>query len=105
MRVEEEDSERSAHYGKHGICLEVAEDEEGEEQATVINDQAFFKIAVRCLVQRNETHLKMRKELKNFRSQSELQKQVLLMMSGFGWAPEREEPIDVVTQKSPECYL
>ena len=26
------------------------------------------------------------------------------MMSGFGWAPERELPIDAVTQKRPECY-
>jgi hypothetical protein len=48
--------------------------------------------------------LQKRRELKTFKGLSELQKQLLLMMAGFGWAPEREEDIDSVTQKSPECF-
>ena len=29
---------------------------------------------------------------------------MLLMMSGFGWEPEREEQIDSVTAKEPKCF-
>ena len=27
-----------------------------------------------------------------------------MLMSGFRWNPEREEPIDSVTQKAPKCF-
>ena len=105
VRVELEDSRSSEHYGEHGTCIQVEEGEkEEEQQATVMSEEKIFKVAVRSLVQRQETELKKRKELKTFRGQSEIQKQLLLMMSGYGWAPEREEPIDSVTQKSPECF-
>ena len=53
---------------------------------------------------RQEKLLKKRKGLRNFKSVSELDKQVLLLMSGFGWDPEREPPLDSVSQKQPECF-
>ena len=51
------------------MCIQVEEDEEVEEQATVISEAAFFKFAARCLVQRSAAQLKMRKELKHFKGQ------------------------------------
>jgi len=103
VRVEKEDSRRSEHYGEHGTCLQVEEDEEGEEIATVMSERAMFKIAVRCLVQRQAKALEVR-ALKSFRGTSELSKQLLLMLSGFGWDPEREETVGSVTAKEPKCF-
>ena len=103
MRVEAEDSRKSAHYGEHGTVISIQEEGE-EEEATVLTEDAMFRISVKCLAQRTEKELKKHKELRNFKATSEIDKQVLLMMSGFGWDPEREEPIDSVTAKEPECF-
>ena len=74
--------------------LLFTEENDGEEQATVLTEDAFFKIAAKYLAQRTEKELKKHKELKNFKGAGEIDKQVLLMLSGFGWDPEREVPID-----------
>jgi hypothetical protein len=86
VRVETEDTKRSEHYGDRGTVVSIQEEGE-EEEATVLTEDSTFRISVKCLAKRTETELKKHKELRNLKATSELDKQVLLMMSGFWLGP------------------
>ena len=100
VRCEVEVGGGSKYYGKHGTCVSI---DEKEGMANVMTDIELHKIPLGAVRQRTAKEVKVA-ELKNFQGTSEVDKQVVMMMSGFGWDTEREETIGSVTNSKPKLF-